>query len=117
MGHPAPGSEPDDVLHRVESRGPSGHEAYGAQGAAREGVAAVRAMSQLQALTQGTERYRMLAHHIARAHREDADLLRRALPGQPLTAVHGDLAEITPQRLRHDLGQALRGSAGSVLLV
>src|SRR5438132_127668 len=78
--------EAEHVLHRVEPGRPPCHESHRAQGAARERVAAVRPVGQLQTLAQRAERHGVLADHVARAERADGDLASGALARQALPA-------------------------------
>src|ERR1700675_5063526 len=90
-----PSFELEDVLHRVEPRLGLGDEPRRAERAADEGVAALGAMCELQALAQAAEAYRVLADHVARADRVDADLLLRALARQAVAAVHAHLGQVS----------------------
>src|SRR5205823_14018098 len=108
--------EAEDVLHRVEPGGPLGHPAHGAEGAARVRVAAVGAVGELEPLAQRPEGDRVLADHVARAEREDADLLPCALAREALPAVDGDRAEVAAEGLRDDFRHPERGAARRVLL-
>src|SRR4029450_13739940 len=109
-------AEPEPVRHGVEPRARAGDEAGGPEGAPRVIIPVVGAMGELEALAEGAEGHRVVAHHVTRAQREDADLLLGPLPGQPVAPVSRRAAEVPPQRLRHHLRHPQRGAAGRVLL-
>ena len=75
-------------MHRVEARRLADHEARRPEGAPGEGVAAVGAMGELEALAETAEGHRVLAHHVARAEGEDADLVPPALAGEGALSTH-----------------------------
>src|SRR5919204_2862459 len=77
-------SESEHVLHGVEPGAAARDPPRGTQGAAREGVTAVRAVGDLDALAERAEGDRVLAHDVAGAQRQDADLLARTLARRAL---------------------------------
>src|SRR5262245_54691531 len=76
----------------------------------------MRTVYELEPLAQGAEGHRVLADDVPGAQREDADLGPRALARQSLSAVDGDLIEISPERGGDDLRHPQRGAARRVLL-
>src|SRR5262249_56182203 len=82
----APG-DAQHVVHGIEAGAPPREPAHRAQGAAGERVATVRAVRELEALAERAERHGVLADHVTRAQRHDADFLAAALPGEPFAPV------------------------------
>src|SRR6478752_7273265 len=66
-------SEPQHVLHGIESGLAAGGPAGGAQRATGEDLAAGGLVGELDPLALGGEDHAMLAHHIAAAQRGEAD--------------------------------------------
>src|SRR5262245_36432454 len=85
------------VVHRVQTRLGPGHEADGAERALGKGVATVGPVRQLQPLAERGEHHGVVAGDVAAAERVDPDLLRAALPHQPVPAVDAHLPEVPPQ--------------------
>src|SRR5262245_46365631 len=77
------GSEPEDVVHRVEPGGSGRDEPHRPEGAVREGVAAMGPVGQLEALAGRAEHNRVVAHDVPPAEGVDPDLLRGPLPHEP----------------------------------
>src|SRR5256885_2167163 len=101
----------------IGSSGPmtaAGDPTHRAQRPAREHVATVGLVRELQALAERAEGHGMLADHVARAERHHADLLAGALARHTLPAVHADLLEIAAERPGDDLGHVQRGAARRV---
>src|SRR5207247_3437216 len=94
--HGGASRQAEDVRHRIKARRAPGHEAGAPQRAPREGVAAVGLEHQLDALAQGAERDGVLADDVARAQREDADLLLWPLARPSLAAGDGHPTEVAP---------------------
>src|SRR5216117_4161461 len=77
-------SQPEHVAHRVEAGRPPRHPERGAQRPAREAVAALRAVDELEALAEAAEDDRVVADGVAGAQAHDPDLVARPLANQAL---------------------------------
>src|SRR5690606_39410757 len=86
------------VLHVVEAGGPARCPDRGAHRAGGEGAAARGPVHQLDALALAEEEERVLADHVAAAHRLDPDLLRRPRAGDAPAPVARDVVEIAAGR-------------------
>src|SRR5215470_14401733 len=87
-------SQLQHVLHAVEPFFLLGEPLRGAERAAREGLAALRAVDELDALAQASEDDGMLADEVAGADRKNPYLLFRALADDAFAARDPGLVEI-----------------------
>src|SRR5206468_8099130 len=85
----------------VEAGGPPRHPERGAQCPAREAVAALRAVDELEALAEAAEDDRVVADGVAGAQAHDPDLIAWPLAHQALAREPPGALEVLAARPRH----------------
>src|SRR5690606_23695491 len=99
------------VLHVVQRRRTLLQPQRRAHRPRGKGHAARGLVSDLHALAIGGEQHGVITHHVAGTHGGKTDGLALTRTGLTFTTIHGDLLQVTPQRLGHHFTHAQR-SAG-----
>src|SRR5204863_5823328 len=109
-------SQPEHVAHRVEAGGPPRHPQGGAQCPARQAVAALGAVDELEALAEAAEDHRVVADGVAGAQPHHPDLVTRPLAHLARAREPPGALEVQAARRRHRAPERERRAARRVLL-
>src|SRR5678815_1643688 len=103
--------KPEHILHVVKPGLFLCQPLCGAQRALREGVAAMGAMDEFEALADAAENHGMFTDNIAGADREQRNFFFPPLADDPFTAIDHDFAQVAAEGVCRRLAESQRGAA------